>query len=62
MKCPVCGKDFRPIRYDQRYCDKVCSAEGFAAERREALAFLRAERAKVADEAGAQLTGKEAQS
>ena len=41
--CKYCGREYEPIRYDQKFCKRECLERYFIAERREAVAAWRAQ-------------------
>jgi hypothetical protein len=52
MKCQNCTEDFTPYMAGQRFCCRSCSDEWFAAERRQAVEWFRAEGKTVEREEG----------
>jgi hypothetical protein len=45
--CDNCGRDFEPMRGDQRFCQRACHDRYFIEERRRALAAYRKYRNQI---------------
>ena len=62
-RCVVCGKPFKPVRYDQKYCSEVCRKEVLKRQwreskkrRRQIIKKLLAQSQKELEEKGARKT------
>jgi hypothetical protein len=42
--CQYCGREYEPIRWDQKFCQRDCLDRWFLEERKEALKAWRAQR------------------